>query len=98
MRLYKIVKKPIVTEKSSKLELKENTYMVEVAKDATKIDIKKAFKDIYGVDVESVRTINTITKYTWALAKHSKVKRRATKKAYIKLRAWEKQLDFIDIK
>ena len=42
MRLYRILKKPIVTEKSSNLEIANNTYVFEVSKDATKIDIKKS--------------------------------------------------------
>ena len=47
MRLFDIVKKPVVTEKSSREELKNGTYVIEVSTDATKIDIKKAILDIY---------------------------------------------------
>ncbi|MDR2411665.1 MAG: 50S ribosomal protein L23 [Candidatus Peribacteria bacterium] len=47
MRLYKILKKPITTEKTSALTLVKNVYVFEVMKDATKIDIKKAVKEIY---------------------------------------------------
>ena len=47
MRLFKVVKKPIVTEKSSRAELQNATYVLEVSDTATKIDIKKAILDIY---------------------------------------------------
>jgi len=47
MRLFNIVKKSITTEKSSKEELKNSTYVLEVSDSATKIDIKKAILDIY---------------------------------------------------
>ena len=46
MRLYKIIKKPITTEKSSTLEIDNACYTMEVSKDATKIDIKKAIKEL----------------------------------------------------
>jgi large subunit ribosomal protein L23 len=63
MRLYRILKKPITTEKSSNLELNNNTYVFEVSKDATKIDIKKAILELYGVSVSSVNVLNTRMKF-----------------------------------
>jgi ribosomal protein L23 len=47
MRLYKILKKPITTEKTSALSLIKNVYVFEVMESATKIDIKKAITEIY---------------------------------------------------
>lgn len=47
MTLYTILKKPITTEKTSRLELAHNRYGFIVDKKATKIDIKKAVKEIY---------------------------------------------------
>ena len=40
MRLYRLLKKPIVTEKTSNMSLQKNVYVFEVSLDATKIDIK----------------------------------------------------------
>jgi len=65
MRLYRILKKPITTEKTSKLELAQNTYVFEVSSDATKIDVKKAALDIYGVEVASVNMLNTREKFKY---------------------------------
>ncbi|MDR1987958.1 MAG: 50S ribosomal protein L23 [Candidatus Peribacteria bacterium] len=47
MRIYRILKKPIVTEKTSAISLVKNVYVFEVSEDATKIDIKKAISEIY---------------------------------------------------
>jgi len=47
MRLYRILKKPVVTEKTSNLEMINSCYVVEVSKDATKVDIKKAVLELY---------------------------------------------------
>jgi large subunit ribosomal protein L23 len=63
MRIYKILKKPIVTEKTSKNELLNNTYVFEVDKSATKIDIKKSIMELYKVDVVSVNVLNTREKF-----------------------------------
>jgi large subunit ribosomal protein L23 len=47
MRLFRILKKPVVTEKTSNLEMNQNTYVFTVSSDATKIDIKKTVLDLY---------------------------------------------------
>jgi|GEM_PF-592072 ribosomal protein L23 len=47
MRLFKILEKPVQTEKASNAEMKNNTYVFIVSHDATKIDIKKAVLEIY---------------------------------------------------
>lgn len=52
-----ILIKPIVTEKMTDQGDKFNRFGFIVAKDANKIQIKKAVEDLYGVTVESVRTM-----------------------------------------
>lgn len=54
---YDIVKKPIITEKSMEA-VDDKKYVFEVAKDANKIEIKKAIEEIFGVKVMKVTTIN----------------------------------------
>ena len=52
---YDIVKRPIITEQSMEdLDIKK--YVFEVAKDANKIEIKKAIEKIFGVKVIRVTT------------------------------------------
>ena len=52
-----ILLKPIVTEKMTSLGDKFNRYGFLVAKNANKIQIKKAVEDLYNVTVESVNTM-----------------------------------------
>ncbi len=54
---YDIIKRPIITEKASGL-VDKLQYTFEVAKDANKIEIKKAIEEIFNVKVVEVRTIN----------------------------------------
>ena len=54
---YDIIKRPIITEKSSGL-VDKLQYTVEVAIDANKVEIKKAIEAIFNVKVKAIRTIN----------------------------------------
>jgi len=54
---YRILKTPHITEKATDL-VKKNQYVFKVFPEANKTEIKKAIEDLYGVDVESVKTIN----------------------------------------
>lgn len=54
---YRTLKKPHITEKASILA-EEGKYVFEVFKNANKVDIAKAIKNIYKVNVEKVRIIN----------------------------------------
>lgn len=53
-----IIIKPIITEKMTALSEKLNRYGFVVNKVANKIQIRNAVKEIYGVEVESVNTMN----------------------------------------
>ncbi len=55
--LADLVIKPIVTEKATFL-MEENKYMFQVAKQATKPEIKAAIESLFDVAVEKVNTIN----------------------------------------
>ena len=54
---YKIIRQPVISEKSTLLTEKHNKYVFEVAPDANKIQIKKAVEDIFKVAVVKVRTM-----------------------------------------
>lgn len=97
MRLYRILKKPIVTEKSSTLEIANNTYVFEVSKDATKIDIKKAVLELYGVSVSSVNILNTRMKFKFG-KKWMQIRKRTTKKAYVTLSDENSKIDVTLVK
>ncbi|MCI5879968.1 MAG: 50S ribosomal protein L23 [Bacillales bacterium] len=78
-----IIKAPIITEKSSDLAQKENTYVFSVSVKANKTEIKEAIEKLFNVKVESVNTVNVrprkkrVGKYTGYTNK--------VKKAYVKL-------------
>ena len=56
-RLYDIIKKPIITEKSM-MAVRDNTYTFEVKKDATKVEIAQAVELAYpNRKVKKVRTV-----------------------------------------
>jgi len=53
----RIVKRALITEKGTVLRELRNQYVFEVARDATKIDIKRAVESIFSVKVKEVRTM-----------------------------------------
>ncbi len=53
-----VILKPIITEKMTQMSEKLNRYGFLVDKHANKLQIRKAIKDIYGVDVEEINTMN----------------------------------------
>ena len=87
-----IIIKPIVTEKQTAITEKfPNRYGFRVSPDANKLEIKKAVEVMYGVNVESVNTMNL----------EGKTKRRGmtfgktakTKKAIVKLTEDSKEIE-----
>ena len=57
-----ILKKPLITEKMTKISEKLNRYGFIVDDRANKVEIKKAVEKMYNVTVESVNTINVASK------------------------------------
>lgn len=55
---YKIIKRPLITEKSTIIKEMHNQLSFEVDRRANKIEIKKAVERIFKVQVEDVRTMN----------------------------------------
>jgi large subunit ribosomal protein L23 len=93
MKLTDVIRRPLITEKTTVAREDGRTLVFQVAKDANKIDIKRAVEQLLGSKVESVRT---------TLA-HGKVKRQGRfqgrrpdwKKAYVRLREGEKLPEFL---
>lgn len=91
--VYSIIKKPLFSEKGAALKEQNNQVLVEVAKDANKIDIKKAVEEIFKVKVEKVTTIRLPGKMKrWG---KSTGMTPGKKKALVTLKKGEK-LDFIE--
>ena len=94
MKLTDVIRRPLVTEKTTLLRENARTIVFEVAAAATKVDIKRAVEKLLGSKVEGIRT---------SIA-HGKMKRQGRfmgqrsdwKKAYVKLREGEKIPEFLE--
>jgi large subunit ribosomal protein L23 len=94
MKLTDIIRRPLVTEKTTTLREDGETVVFEVAREATKIDIKRAVEQLLGAKVAGVRTAQA----------HGKMKRQGRfqgrrsdwKKAYVRLREGQKLPDFLE--
>ena len=94
MKLTDVIRRPLITEKTSLLREDGRTIVFEVASDANKIEIKRAVEKLLGAKVASIRT---------SIA-HGKIKRQGRfagqrsdwKKAYVKLREGEKMPEFLE--
>ena len=56
--LYEVIRAPRVSEKTARLQEISNQYVFEVAKTATKADIKVAVEKIFDVQVKAVNVVN----------------------------------------
>ena len=93
MMSYEIIKKPVITENSMD-QMADRKYTFEVAKDANKIEIKKAVEEIFGVKVEKVTTMRVLGKVKRMGANSGK--RPDWKKAIVKLAENSKTIEFFD--
>lgn len=59
--LYRIIEKPVITEKAVALNGR-NKYVFKVWQKTNKIEVRKAIEKLYGVKVKDVRIINTLGK------------------------------------
>ena len=88
-----IIVRPIITEKSMNgAAMKKYTF--EVAKNAEKIQIKKAVEELFGVKVEKVNTLNVRGRLR-RQGRHQGYTR-SWKKAIVKLTEDSKGIDFFE--
>ena len=91
---YDIVIRPIITEQSMEdMDIKK--YVFEVAKDANKVEIKKAVEQIFGVTVIKVTTVNVRGKSKRQGA-YPIGKTASWKKAVVKLSADSKTIELFE--
>ncbi|NIS74190.1 MAG: 50S ribosomal protein L23 [Deltaproteobacteria bacterium] len=91
--VYEVLISPLLTEKGAAMKEKDNKVIFKVARDANKIEIKKAVEEIFKVKVNRVTTMNCRGK----LKRFGKYEGRRPdwKKAVVTLQEGEK-LDFIE--
>jgi large subunit ribosomal protein L23 len=94
MKQTDVIRRPLITEKTSLLREDGRTIVFQVASGANKIEIRHAIEQLLGAKVASIRT---------AIA-HGKVKRQGRyagrrsdwKKAYVKLAEGAKMPEFLE--
>jgi large subunit ribosomal protein L23 len=94
MKLTDVIRRPLITEKTSILREDGRTLVFHVARDANKVEIKRAIQQLLGAKVDRVRTSLV----------HGKLKRQGRyagrrpdwKKAYVTLREGEKMPEFLE--
>jgi large subunit ribosomal protein L23 len=94
MNIYDVIKKPLVTEKSTIAKDTNNVVAFVVDRNANKIEIKTAAERLFNVQVDSVRTATVAGK----LKRSGKTigKRSNWKKAYVTLQEGN-NIDFFEI-
>lgn len=81
-----VIRRPVITEKSVELAANENSYTFEVQRNAHKNQIAEAIGAMYGVTVQSVRTIMRQEKSTRTGRKRLQALQPRTKKAVVTLK------------
>ena len=61
--LREIIRKPVVTEKSTVANEESNKFTFVVLRGANKLEIKRSVEEIFGVHVVEVRTMNNHGKF-----------------------------------
>lgn len=96
MDIFKIIKKPVITEKTQRLEL-AGVYTVEINSLATKVDVKNAFKSLYSVEVADVNISKVREKFR-NTRKWTAYKRKPFTKAIVTLKNGQRLNDFMKLK
>ena len=94
MKPTDVIRRPLVTEKTTIAREKGEVLVFEVARQATKVDVRRAVEKLFGTKVAAVRT----------QIAHGKFKRQGRfegqrpdwKKAWVRLKPGEKAPDFME--
>lgn len=95
MSPYQVILGPIVTEKAEFGRVNEQVLCFKVHRKATKTDVRNAVHAIFQVDVDSVRT----ARYRGKVRRLGRFQGRRPdwKKAYVKLKAGEKTIEYTQV-
>ena|SRR5579862_1289096 len=92
--IYRVIRRPIITEKGLGVKETQHTVVFEVAPEATKTEIKQAVQKIFKVKVTAVRT--AIFHGKFRRRGRAEGFRRDWKKAYVKLAPNEKMIEYAE--
>lgn len=91
---YKVILRPVITEKSTLLKEKNREICFEVTPSANKIEIKEAAEFLFKVKVERVRIVKQKGKRRRVGRNEGWTK--DWKKAYVKLKEGEKMVEYFE--
>ena len=94
MNIFQVIKKPLITEKTSLGREEQNMVSFVVDRDASKIEIKQAVEKFFKAKVEKVNTVNVAGKRK-RFGRHEG-KRQNWKKAYVTLQEGS-SVDFFEV-
>lgn len=95
MRNHQIILSPMITEKSTILKEKTGELVFKVHPASTKVDIRRAIEQSFGVQVASVRTVHVKGKYK--RQGRTGGYRANWKKAYVSLREGTKGIEYFEL-
>jgi large subunit ribosomal protein L23 len=95
MRIEEVIRRPLITEKSTELRDDANIVAFEVARNANKIEIKKAVEAQFDRKVAEVRVARMHGKKTRGQGRFLG-RRPDWKKAYVRLAEGEKPIEFFE--
>jgi large subunit ribosomal protein L23 len=84
-RLLNVLRAPLVSEKTARIQGLNNQYVFEVATTATRIEVKAAVEELFKVKVLSVQVLNVMGKTKSFRFRTGK--RQDWRKAYVRLEA-----------
>ncbi|MBQ5973399.1 MAG: 50S ribosomal protein L23 [Oscillospiraceae bacterium] len=93
--VYDVIIRPIVSERSMS-GAGEKKYTFEVARDASKVEIRRAAEEIFGVKVLSVNTMNVRGKKKRYSAGRPEGTTPSWKKAIVRVTEDSKTIEFFD--
>ena len=95
MKARQIILRPLITEKTTFMQERENTVCFEVDRRANKIEVRNAVEELFDVKVTGVHIVNRkgkpIQRYGRTVSH-----RPASRKAYVTLAAGSKTLEFFE--
>ncbi len=85
MQAHHVIKRPLLTEKTTWSSNESNRHGFVVDRRATKTDIKRAIQELYGVRVVGISTVNTRSRNR--RYRYGAIEGKVTKKAIVRVHA-----------
>ena len=95
MKAREIIQRPLITEKTTLMQERENTVCFEVDRRANKIQVRKAVEELFDVQVTGVHIVNRKGKPVLRYGRTVN-HRSSSRKAYVTLAEGSKTLEFFE--